>query len=220
VIAALNDLDFSLRGYVMVSLNCLFTAGYLIYISKFQGVRSAARSQQRIRAVLAAHSDSAFASRPSAPKRRMLSHSLSVLTPRPRPGARRVQQLNDWGLMFYNNLVSLPFVVLICLARGDFSASAGYEHYSSVSFWVMHRRARVWRCDLPLRQACFVFQATLAFFLNYSIFLCTQLNTPLVTSVTGQIKNIATTAVGYFLFGDVQYSFWNVVGLIVGIAAR
>ena len=37
--------------------------------------------------------------------------------------------------------------------------------------------------------------------------------------MTGQIKNIATTAVGYFSFGDVTYNVWNVVGLAVGVVA-
>ncbi len=41
--------------------------------------------------------------------------------------------------------------------------------------------------------------------LNYSSTVCTQYNSPLTTSVTGQVKNVVTTVLGMILF-DVQPS--------------
>ncbi len=114
--------------------------------------------------------------------------------------------LNSFGLMYYNNLQSLPVVVLICFFNGDFATDGtgvwDYKFANSIGFWVY-----------------FLFQSALAFLLNYSIFLCTNINSALATSVTGQIKNIATTAVGYIAFGDVTYNFINVVGLGLGVIA-
>ena len=110
--------------------------------------------------------------------------------------------LNTFGLMWYNNAQSIPLVALLCWYNGDFSEVATYEY--------------LWEWDFI---ACFVFQSALAFLLNYSIFLCTQVNSALATSVTGQMKNIVTSAVGYFSFGDVTFNAWNVVGLIVGVVA-
>ena len=149
LIAAAYDFDFSLVGYVLVALNCFFTAAYLLSIAKFGK-----------------------------------------------------QGLNTFGLMYYNNLQSLPLVVALCWFNGDFDTLASYKYRYDAGFWV-----------------CFLFQSGLAFLLNYSIFLCTNINSALATSVTGQIKNIATTAVGYFSFGDVTYNVWNVVGLAVGVVA-
>ena len=149
LIAAVYDFDFSFVGYVLVALNCFFTAAYLLAIAKFGK-----------------------------------------------------QGLNTFGLMYYNNIQSLPLVVLLCWFNGDFDTLASYKYRYDVGFWV-----------------CFLFQSGLAFLLNYSIFLCTNINSALATSVTGQIKNIATTAVGYFSFGDVTYNVWNVVGLAVGVVA-
>ena len=149
LIAAVYDFDFSLLGYVLVALNCVFTAAYLLAIAKFGK-----------------------------------------------------QGLNTFGLMYYNNIQSLPLVVLLCYFNGDFDTLADYQYRYDAGFWI-----------------CFLFQSGLAFLLNYSIFLCTNINSALATSVTGQIKNIATTAVGYFSFGDVTYNVWNVVGLAVGVVA-
>lgn len=151
VVAALYDLDFNLYGYVMVTVNCVFTALYLIYIAKF----------------------------------------------------KKSTQISEFELMFYNNLLSAPLVAMWCLSSGEFNTIwNSYAHLLDTGFLV-----------------CFIFQGALAFFLNYSIFLCTRLNSALTTSVTGQIKNILTTFVGYFIFGDVHYDFLNVVGLLIGVVA-
>jgi len=144
------DFDFSLIGYFLVFLNCIFTAAYLLSIAKFG----------------------------------------------------KQQGLNSFGLMYNNNIQSLPLVILLCWYNGDFAVFLNYAYFYNVGFWI-----------------CFLFQSALAFLLNYSIFLCTNINSALATSVTGQIKNVATTAVGYFTFGDVTYDPFNVIGLIVGVIA-
>jgi len=41
----------------------------------------------------------------------------------------------------------------------------------------------------------------LAFAVNYTTFWCTNVNSPLTTSVTGQAKNILTTFAGILAFG-------------------
>lgn len=110
--------------------------------------------------------------------------------------------MNTFGMMYVNNIQSLPLIIIICIVNGDFAAGElpSYSYLFDYDFI-----------------ACFLFQSGLAFLLNYSIFLCTNVNSALATSVTGQIKNIATTAVGYFSFGDVTYSVWNVIGLVLGV---
>jgi solute carrier family 35 protein len=67
-------------------------------------------------------------------------------------------------------------------------------------------------------QFSFFFSSTLAFFLNYSIYLCTTANSALATSVTGQIKTIASTVLGFLLFDDATPTVVNSIGLAIGVA--
>jgi len=109
--------------------------------------------------------------------------------------------LDTWALLYYCNLLSWPFVFVLCVITGDISNALAYPYINDTWFLI-----------------CFAFQSGLAFILNYAIFLCTRVNSALATSVTGQVKNIMTTALGYFMFGDVKYHALNVVGLCVGVA--
>lgn len=43
------------------------------------------------------------------------------------------------------------------------------------------------------------------------------MNSPLATNVTGQMKDILTTALGMVLFSDVRYSALNVGGILLGL---
>lgn len=135
-------------------------------------------------------------------------------------------------MMLYNNVLSLPVVLLMSLSLGELEGLAKFPYLYDPGFLF-----------------CFFFSSSLAFILNYSIFLCTTLNSALTTSVTGapapvtalaqparcaplrrpppsrgacagQIKNVATTVVGLFLFGDVQFHPLNIVGLALGVLGR
>lgn len=83
--------------------------------------------------------------------------------------------------------------------------------------------------------------ASQAFLLNLCIFRCTTINSPLATTITGtldnlavgactepvmvadlsrhagQMKDIVTTGLGMVLFGDVQFSSKNLFGISVGL---
>ena len=46
------------------------------------------------------------------------------------------QGLDTFGLMYYNNLISLPLVVLVCLINGDFRAVLRFPFLYNSDFWV------------------------------------------------------------------------------------
>ena len=70
----------------------------------------------------------------------------------------------------------------------------------------------------PRFVAFLVLSASQAFLLNAAIFWCTTANSPLATSVTGQLKDAATTAAGLVLFGDVVFSSKNLAGVALSLA--
>ncbi|KAL8538365.1 hypothetical protein ACS0TY_000379 [Phlomoides rotata] len=56
----------------------------------------------------------------------------------------------------------------------------------------------------------------LAFFLNYSIFLNTTLNSALTQTICGNLKDIFTITLGWVIFGGLPFDLLNVVGQILG----
>lgn len=69
----------------------------------------------------------------------------------------------------------------------------------------------------PTAQAFLFLSVSQAFLLNVCIFYCTTTNSPLATTVTGQLKDFIMTGLGMFLFGDVIFNTVNIVGLCVGL---
>lgn len=106
-------------------------------------------------------------------------------------------KLNTFGLLFYNNVLSLP---LMCTFLYFFTD----ELQEVRSFPDLKNPAFI---GFLLLSAA---QATL---LNIAIFLCTKINSPLATTVTGQMKDVITVTAGLFVFGDVKLNGPNLAGL-------
>ncbi|XP_057510534.1 UDP-N-acetylglucosamine transporter UGNT1-like [Actinidia eriantha] len=55
----------------------------------------------------------------------------------------------------------------------------------------------------------------LAFFLNYSIFLNTTLNSALTQTICGNLKDLFTIGLGWMFFGGLPFDLLNVVGQLL-----
>jgi solute carrier family 35 len=110
-------------------------------------------------------------------------------------------KLDTFGLLYYNNVISLPLMLAYLLVFTNEAAGvAAYPRIGDPTFWAF----------LLVSSA----QATV---LNIAIFLCTKVNSPLATTITGQVKDIITVSVGLFLFGDVKISAPNLAGLFLAL---
>jgi len=103
--------------------------------------------------------------------------------------------LNTFGLMFYNNLLSLPVIVIIVIVT-EWDVLMQFEHWYNIGFHFF-----------------FWLSAFQAFALNYFVFLCSTVNSPLTTSITGQLKSIIQTILGLFTFGGVVVTTSLGIGL-------
>ena len=64
----------------------------------------------------------------------------------------------------------------------------------------------------------FMLAALLGSVLNYSIFVCTTINSALTTAVVGCLKNVVTTYIGMMIFTDYAFNLWNFAGINISIA--
>jgi len=112
------------------------------------------------------------------------------------------RKLSAWPTLYYNNLLSLPLMLTwLVFFTDDLAVAAKYPYLYNPKF------------QLLLVAAC-----SQAFLLNYAIFRCTQVNSPLATSVTGQCKDVVTLLLGLVLFQSTTPSSTNLFGLFVSLS--
>ena len=108
-------------------------------------------------------------------------------------------QHDQWGVMYYNSLLAIPVLVLFALFNGEAARVMSFPHLNSVGF-----------------QLSFAISAIMSFLMNASTFWCTKVNSALTTSVTGQVKNVATSFISIVAFGVVATPAL-LAGLSVGL---
>lgn len=132
---------------------------------------------------------------------RRLAGLPAARAPSPNPPPPEPAGLNQHALLFYNNLISLPLMAAFFFLATDEPAGV----------------AAAPQLRDPRFVAFLLLSASQAFLLNLCIFWCTTINSPLATTVTGQMKDILTTGLGLFLFGDVVFNARNLLGVAVGL---
>ncbi|EPS72338.1 hypothetical protein M569_02420, partial [Genlisea aurea] len=104
--------------------------------------------------------------------------------------------LSSVEIMFYNSILSLPFLAFLIIATGEFPTSISL--LGSVSFL-----------------AILLLSLVMGIVLNYTMFLCTIVNSALTTTIVGVLKGVGSTALGFFLLGGVKFQALNVTGLVI-----
>ncbi|KAL9363444.1 hypothetical protein Peur_046229 [Populus x canadensis] len=109
--------------------------------------------------------------------------------------------LNSFGLMWCNGIICGPVLLFWTFIRGDLGMTMNFPYLFSPGFL-----------------AVLLLSCILAFFLNYSIFLNTTLNSALTQTICGNIKDLFTIALGWTIFGGLPFDFFNVIGQCLGFA--
>lgn len=107
--------------------------------------------------------------------------------------------LNSFGLMWCNGMICGPALTLWALLSGEFRRALNYDHLHQTGF------------QLVVLASCI-----LAFFLNYTIFLNTMLNSPLTQTICGNLKDLVTVVFGWMWFGGLPFDWLNVSGQCLG----
>lgn len=107
--------------------------------------------------------------------------------------------LNSFGLMWCNGIICGPALLLWTYFQGDLHMTWSFPYLLSPGFLVV-----------------LLFSCILAFFLNYSIFLNTTLNSALTQTICGNLKDIFTIGLGWILFGGLPFDIFNVIGQLLG----
>eukprot|EP01132_Coremiostelium_polycephalum_P005091 gene5091-6335_t len=113
---------------------------------------------------------------------------------------KTARDMPTYDMLYYNSVLSLPFITILMLVKKEIDYFVVYEHLNNIYF-----------------QSYFILSVILGFVLNFCIFFCTSVNSPLTTSVTGQVKNIASTVIGAMVFNDIIIHPINLLGLLVNI---
>jgi len=110
------------------------------------------------------------------------------------------KELGTFGLMFYNCLYCFPVAAFMVYQEGRAGEVLEFEYWASPTF-----------------MALFSMSSILGFVLTLAIFKCTQINSPLTTTVIGCLKNVLISYGGMFIGGDYVFSMVNFLGLNISI---
>ncbi|CAN0860310.1 UDP-galactose/UDP-glucose transporter 7 [Linum grandiflorum] len=111
--------------------------------------------------------------------------------------------LSSVEIMFYNSFLSLPFLAFLIIVTREFPDSLVLLIAKSNSMSFL---------------AILILSLVMGIVLNYTMFLCTIVNSALTTTIVGVLKGVGSTTLGFFLLGGVKVHGLNVTGLVINTA--
>ncbi|KAL4603305.1 UDP-galactose/UDP-glucose transporter 7 [Castanea sativa] len=111
--------------------------------------------------------------------------------------------LSSIEIMFYNSFLSLPFLLFVIIATGEFPNSLALLFAKSNSIYFL---------------AILILSLVMGIVLNFTMFLCTIVNSALTTTIVGVLKGVGSTTLGFVLLGGVEVHALNVTGLVINTA--
>lgn len=104
-------------------------------------------------------------------------------------------------IMYLNSYNCFPILLALTFVNSELNELVNYKFYTNTGFIIM-----------------FVLVVTMGMVLNYSLFLCTSINSALTTSLVGCIKTVVQTVIGIFMFDGIPFSVLNIVGILMNLS--
>lgn len=111
--------------------------------------------------------------------------------------------LSSIEIMLYNSVLSIPFLLFLIIATGEFPNSLSLLLAKSSSLYFL---------------VVLILSLVMGIVLNFTMFLCTIVNSALTTTIVGVLKGVGSTTLGFVLLGGVQVHALNVTGLVINTA--
>ena len=111
------------------------------------------------------------------------------------------QGITTSELLAYNAALSLPFISAVVTLSGEGFDAVPAMAQAMTSGGTFNTLALLAVCSLS------------GVALNFSMFLCTSLNSALTTTIVGTLKGVVATTLGFFLLGGVEMHVNAVVGI-------
>jgi solute carrier family 35 protein len=110
-------------------------------------------------------------------------------------------KLSKWDILVYNNLVALPLYVIGVYVRSSMSTLKTFKNWDSTGFLFY-----------------FSMSSVLGIFLQFTILYAVQVNGPLALTITGLLKNIITSYLGFVgIGGDYKFGWVNFIGINISM---
>lgn len=111
------------------------------------------------------------------------------------------QKLNTFAVLYYHSILSVPCFLVLIFFSGEYRDVLKFNRWQELDFIA-------------------VFTASLmaGFLLNYALFLCTEKTSPTTLVVSGHVKAVLQTVLGFFTFGGVDTTHGYMLGTLLNIS--
>jgi solute carrier family 35 protein len=106
-------------------------------------------------------------------------------------------------LLTYNAVLSLPFIAAVVVLSGEGFAAVPALGAAMAAHGTWRIVALLGMCSIS------------GVALNFSMFLCTSINSALTTTIVGALKGVVATGLGFVLLGGVEPHALNVAGIVL-----
>ncbi|GAX78300.1 hypothetical protein CEUSTIGMA_g5742.t1 [Chlamydomonas eustigma] len=111
------------------------------------------------------------------------------------------KQLNELSMVYYNNVLSLPPLILLILLSGELRTLQFYPHFHTLEFQVVA-----------------VLGGLMGFLVSFASIWCMSRTSATLYSLTGSLNKVLVAAVGMWLFKE-PTNVTNLVSIIMGLGA-
>jgi len=111
-------------------------------------------------------------------------------------------ELDSFSILYFHSIMSIPLISILVLVHNEYESARNslLLGYNDIGFMIS-----------------LLLSITMGALLNYALFLCTQVTTPITTLLSGHVKSFAQIFIGLFTFEGVELTMGFLIGLILSM---